>query len=121
METAKCNKCENVNEVKVSTGHTKPENKGRMYFTCTNCKQFQWVEGVSTTPTSPVEALQAPENTNDTYRAEKKEEARGKVRNSIAVAFIGAFGPSLGLEDLKLTDEKIAEMEIYVEWVMEGK
>jgi hypothetical protein len=44
-EKANCQKCGNVNEVKVSTGHNKPENKGRKYFTCANCAQFQWVEG----------------------------------------------------------------------------
>ena len=115
METAKCNKCQNVNEVKVSTGHTKPENKGRKYFTCTNCKQFQWVEGVSATPTSPVEALQAPENTNDTYRAEKKEEARGKVRTLLAEALIQNQGLVKLDSDMKLL------LEEYVLYCMEGR
>lgn len=44
MEKAPCYNCENINEVKISSGHNKPENKGKKYFTCANCDQFQWVE-----------------------------------------------------------------------------
>ena len=45
-EVAKCPKCATLNEVKVSSGHSKPENAGKKYFTCINpaCKQFSWVE-----------------------------------------------------------------------------
>lgn len=46
--------------------------------------------------------------------------ARGKVRNSIAVAFIQTLGPILGTKDLALTDDLINEMEPWVEWVMNG-
>lgn len=52
-QSAKCFNCGNFNEVKVSSGMNKPENKGKQYFNCSNpdCKQFNWVEngvGVST-------------------------------------------------------------------------
>jgi len=47
VETKECKECQTLNEVKVSTGHNKPENKGRKYFTCIKCNQFQWVESVS--------------------------------------------------------------------------
>lgn len=40
-ETAKCS-CGNINEIKISTGHNKPENKGKKYFNCSACNKFQW-------------------------------------------------------------------------------
>ena len=55
-ESAKCSSCNNVNEVKVSSGFNKPENKGRRYFTCVGCGQFTWVSGdqLVASPTPPV-------------------------------------------------------------------
>lgn len=41
--TIECPSCGNLNEVLVSSGHSKPENKGKKYFTCAKCKEFYWV------------------------------------------------------------------------------
>lgn len=31
-----------MNEVKLSTGFKKPENKGKRYFECANCEKYHW-------------------------------------------------------------------------------
>lgn len=100
-ETTKCDKCGNMNKVLVSTGHNKPENKGRKYFTCAGCGQFQWVEGTAT-PAQVEETVKKYDN-----------EAEGKVRHGVAVAYIGA--------GIKLSGESKVEMMDWTEWIMTGK
>ncbi len=79
-ETAKCSKCENVNKVLISTGHSKPENKGRKYFTCASCKTFQWVEGMAT-----------PQQVEDTAKGYDNEIV-GKVKTCFIEAHIQKNG-----------------------------
>jgi hypothetical protein len=101
-ESAKCNSCGNTNEVKVSTGHNKPENKGKKYFTCANCGQFQWVEGMAT-----------PEQVAETAKGYDNE-ARGKTKCAVICAVI----QNGGLEAVKGKSE---EIERIVDYIMGGK
>jgi|SRR3990167_2470162 len=101
-ETTKCPDCGNVNEVKVSTGHNKPENKGKKYFTCSNCGKFHWVEGMAT-PAQVVEVSKGYE-----------DEARGKVRHGVSIAVIEKVGG-------RPTPEIKEQINEWVEFIMTGK
>ncbi len=101
-ETAKCDKCGNVNKVLVSTGHNKPENKGKKYFTCAGCGQFQWVEGKAT-PAQVAATEKAYDN-----------EAVGKVRHGVSIAVIEKIGG-------KPTPEIKEQINEWVEFIMTGK
>lgn len=100
-ETAKCPECGNTNEVLISTGFKKPENKGKKYFTCAGCGKFQWVEGVAT--------QEQIEQTKKGY----EDEARGKTRCAVVTAIIQHGG----LEELKGQMEKIDKV---VDYIMDG-
>ncbi len=101
-ETAKCDKCGNSNEVKVSTGHNKPENKGKKYFTCAGCGQFQWVQGMATQ-----EQITATEQKYD-------KDAEGKVRHGVSIAVIEKVGG-------RPTPEIKEQINEWVEFIMTGK
>lgn len=102
VEKAKCEGCGNVNEVKVSTGHNKPENKGRKYFTCAGCGKFQWAEGMAT-----AEQVKVAEQGYE-------EEARGKVRHGVSIAVIEKIGG-------KPTPEVKEQINEWVEFIMSGR
>lgn len=91
-ETAKCASCGNANEVKVSTGHNNPENKGRKYFTCLGCKQFNWVEnGEGQHPSGlKIDYSKTPERKAPGQKEEVDwdEVARGKIRSLLIEAHI---------------------------------
>lgn len=101
-ETAKCDKCQNVNKVLVSTGHNKPENRGRKYFTCASCGQFQWVSGMATQ-----EQITAQEKAYDS-------EAEGKVRHGVSIAVIEKIGG-------KPTPEVKEQINEWVSFILTGK
>lgn len=101
-ETAKCDKCENVNKVLVSTGHNKPENKGKKYFTCAGCGQFQWVQGIATQA-----QITATEQKYD-------NEADGKVRHGVSIAVISKIGG-------RPTQEVKEQINEWVTYILTGR
>jgi len=76
-----------MNEVKVSTGHNKPENKGRKYFTCASCQTFQWVDNdgeVTHTSGLKVDYAKTPDRKQPIDKPEDKVDWDAKDRQSMA-------------------------------------
>jgi len=109
-ETTKCTACGNFNAVLVSSGFKKPENKGRKYFTCANCKKFQWVE-TTTQPSTGNPA--STQNFNQSLGHQVDTDAEGKVRHGVVVAVIQHGG----LEALK---GQMPKIERIVNYIMTG-
>ena len=87
-------KCGNSNEVKISSGHNKPENKGKKYISCPACKEFTWVttdeEKAVVAPTIPVKQEinrePIPQDVPTFKPRDYDSENRGKVRHGLIVA-----------------------------------
>ena len=47
--------------------------------------------------------------------------AEGKVRHGVAVALLSSYGPTMGLEDLELTEEKKRVVLDWTKFIIEGK
>lgn len=116
MEKSICIDCGNINEVKISTGYNKPENKGKKYFTCVACGKFNWVgESSNVSPKMP-----SPDP-GDNLTHEKIDQpdwdaiAKGKVRHGVAVAFIPVVAGS------PCTNETKKIMNSWVDWILQGK
>jgi hypothetical protein len=118
METAKCSKCNYINEVKVSSGFKKPENKGRKYFTCVNCQQFNWVDsdGNGQHPSGlTIDYSKTPNRARPSANSrDYASEARGKIRSLLVQALIQHDG----LEPL--TQPMVEKLDRYVEYAMNG-
>lgn len=89
-QTASCVNCSNVNPVLISSGFNNPANKGRKYFTCTNCETFNWIdvdgnsylpEGAKPFPKAEEEFKKWPKGSDEEQNL--PEEIREPVEQSI--------------------------------------
>lgn len=145
-EKAKCIVCGNVCEVKVSSGHNKPENKGKHYFSCSNCDSFHWViNGVPTRPSNaplPASTIQnRPEqeelvsetigmkdtdkrlntgaSTTTTKTPYKERDYDSENHGKVRSLFVQALISKRGLEPITQGDIDI--LEGWVEYAFTGK
>lgn len=140
--TVKCFNCQNVCEVKTSSGHSKPENKGRQYINCINCNRFSWVEnGESQSPSGlkvdyskipdrkapeiqvrPQTIIDEDEMPSDMFKSTSSDEKpdwdairRQEYRFRASMEFVKGHGM------VELTDGQKAYIKELVDFAMTGK
>lgn len=107
--------CGNICEVRVSTGHKNPDNKGREYISCPKCDKFSWA-GLTNiaTPELPKTPSMKPPGTPTAHPARDFEsEAEGKCRHAY---LLEAFK-----KDLPLTKELLDETNRWTQASMTGE